>query len=276
MPKVRRSDERKFWKGLCKAFQRFIDEAKQGSGLLNGLSQQTRQFMQSKEVTAYLERLVAGMVKTLRVESAMSWREAAMKGGNGPELYRLIKNEMSGPVGARVWQIISENVAYIKTLPEEWAAYASRYAYREALKGVRPEDVEKHLRKVVPEHMARNLKCIARTECAKANAAIVQARAEYCGIKAYFWRSVNDERTRDAHSQMDGILVFYNDPPNPEALFGGRAYGNYHAGNTFNCRCYQEPVVDIRFLPDVVRVHDHGRIYTTTKGKILDKYGMIA
>ena len=275
MPAVSRHEERRFWKDLCKLFNQLIEDVKNGSGLLNGVSQEVRQFMQSDQVKRYLDRVVGRMVRMQRKVSANSWREAAYKSQDGPELYKLISAEMKGPVGTRVWQLISENSAYIRTLPEQWAKFASEYAYRETLKGRRPEDVEAELRKIIPGHMVKNLKCIARTECAKANAAIVQARAEACGIKAYFWRSVKDERSRDAHRMMDGILVFYNDPPNPEAIFGGRAYGNYHAGNTFNCRCWQEPVLDMAFLPNVVRVHDHGRIITMTKYALQDKYGKI-
>lgn len=275
MPAVSRHEERRFWKDLCKLFNQLIEDVKNGSGLLNGVSQEVRQFMQSGQVKRYLDRVVGRMVRMQRKVSANSWREAAYKSQDGPELYKLISAEMKGPVGTRVWQLISENSAYIRTLPEQWAKFASEYSYRETLKGRRPEDVEAELRKIIPGHMVKNLKCIARTECAKANAAIVQARAEACGIKAYFWRSVKDERSRDAHRMMDGILVFYNDPPNPEAIFGGRAYGNYHAGNTFNCRCWQEPVLDMAFLPNVVRVHDHGRITTMTKYALQDKYGKI-
>ncbi len=275
MPAVSRHEERKFWKDLCKLFNQLIEDVKSGSGLLNGVSQEVRQFMQSDQVKRYLDRVVGRMVRMQRKVSANSWREAAYKSQDGPELYKLISAEMKGPVGTRVWQLISENSAYIRTLPEQWAKFASEYAYRETMKGRRPEDVEAELRKIIPGHMVKNLKCIARTECAKANAAIVQARAEACGIKAYFWRSVKDERSRDAHRMMDGILVFYNDPPNPEAIFGGRAYGSYHAGNTFNCRCWQEPVLDMAFLPNVVRVHDHGRITTMTKYALQDKYGKI-
>lgn len=275
MPAVSRHEERRFWKDLCKLFNQLIEDVKNGSGLLNGVSQEVRQFMQSDQVKRYLDRVVGRMVRMQRKVSANSWREAAYKSQDGPELYKLISAEMKGPVGTRVWQLISENSAYIRTLPEQWAKFASEYAYRETLKGRRPEDVEAELRKIIPGHMVKNLKCIARTECAKANADIVQARAEACGIKAYFWRSVKDERSRDAHRMMDGILVFYNDPPNPEAIFGGRAYGNYHAGNTFNCRCWQEPVLDMAFLPNVVRVHDHGRITTMTKYALQDKYGKI-
>ena len=277
MPAVRRSEERKFYNALCKFFKRIIDDTKTGGGILKGISPADRMFMQSDQTKGFLNNLVSKMVQTVRKFSANSWREAAHKGSRGAEIHRILRNEMQGPVGAKVWQIVEENSAYIRTLPEEWAKYASQYAYRETLKGKRPEEVEKELREIIPKHMVKNLKCIARTECAKANAAIVEARAEACGIQAYIWRSVKDERSRDSHKRMDGILVFYNDPPNPEALFGDKnPYGNYHAGNTFNCRCFQEPVVDVDFLPDSIRVHDHGEIRTMSKKQIIDKYGNIA
>ena len=276
MPEVSRHEERRFWKDLCKLFNQLIEDVKNGGGILTGMSPEYRKFMQSERVQQYLDRCIGRMVRMQRKVSANSWREAAYKAQAGPELYKAISAEMKGPVGTKVWELITENAAYIKTLPEEWAKFASQYAYREALKGRRPEDVEAEMRRIIPAHMTKNLKCIARTECAKANAAIVQARAEACGIRAYIWRSVKDERSRDAHAAMDGILCFYDDPPNPEAIFGGRAYGNYHAGNTFNCRCWQQAVVDISFLPDIVRVHDHGSITTMTRAQIEKKFGKIA
>lgn len=272
MPKVRRTTERKFFNGLRKAFQSLVDRIKQGGGSMkNGLSEEVFQFMNSGQMNDYLNRLVENMVKDMRVDSAAGWKQAAAKGSRGRYIHNLIKHEMQGPVGNRVWELISENVRYIQTVPRDWSRYIVEYAYREALKGRRPEDVEAELRQIMPEHITKNLKCIARTECAKANAAIVQARAEMCDIPCYFWRSVSDERTRDSHAEMDGVLVFYDDPPSPEALHGDRSYGRYHAGNTFNCRCYQEPVVDVRFLPDVVRVHDHGKIVTMNKALLLRK-----
>ena len=278
MPSVSKQEERRFWKDLCKLFNSLVDAVKErGTSALTEDGPEYRRFMNSDKISQFLNRIIGRMVRAQRKVSASSWREAAAKSSNGRELFELISGEMKGPVGTRVQQIIAENAAFIRTLPEEWAKYVTQYAAREALKGKRPEEVEAELRKIVPEHMQRNLKCIARTECAKANAAIVEARAEMCGIRAYIWRCVKDERSRDAHRGMDGILVFYDDPPNPEALFGGaKPYGTYHAGNTFNCRCFQEPVVDISFLPDIVLVHDHGSIRRMTKKQIEKEFGRIA
>lgn len=285
MKPLPRSEENRLFRGLTKLFQSLIEGLKKGVIGMKELPEKTREFLQSKEVDDYLNRLIGRSVRNIRVTTARDWREAAAKGSNSRLIYGLMRKEMDGPVGAKVAEIISENVAYIKTLPQFWAEYAVQYAYREGLKGKRPEQVEAELRKVIPSHIAKNLKCIARTECAKAQAAITQARSEYYGIRCYFWRSVRDERSRPSHASMNGILVFYDDPPDPEALFpyqtsknGGmvKPYGNYHAGNTFNCRCYQEPVVDPMFLPDTFRYYRGGSVQSTTKAKFLRQFGKIS
>jgi len=278
MPSVRKSEEKRLFDGLKKAFSSIIEGVKEGMGA-DEIRDKAREFIDSDKFMGFIRTLVKRTTHNIRKSSANTWRQAVAKGHNGRTLYRLISNEMNGPLGSRVWEIIADNAAYISTVPQEWADYIVRYAAREALKGKRPEEVEAELRKVMPGHITKNLRCIARTECAKANAAIEQARAEMCGIKCYFWRCVKDERSRDSHIDMDGILIFYDDPPNPEALFpkkGVKPYGSYHAGNTFNCRCFQEPIVDESFLPDVFQYHRYGQIQSTTRAAFLNKFGHIA
>lgn len=287
MPAVKKSIERKFWRGLRRAFQRLIDRIKNGNGSPKTIVREIREFVNSPEFDQQVEYTVSNMVRTERKDSAKSWQIPSGHGSHGMMLRSLIRKEMAGPVGKRVQEIILENTHYIKSVPQEWAEYIVRYALNAAIDGERAESIEEKLRAIMPDKIQSKLKMIARTECAKANAAIVQARAEMCGIRAYIWRCVKDERSRGSHRAMDGVLVFYDDPPDPEALFPvgtgkyGRgkpapSYGNYHAGNTFNCRCYQQPVVDIRFLPDSIRVHDHGKIVVMTRAQIAKKYGKIA
>lgn len=277
MKPVPRSLEKSIYLSLRKLFFGMINDVR--NGFIKNIPESARQFLKSPEVDAYLNNLMGRMVRRVRIDTAKSWREAANKGSGGPLIYELMKHEMSGPVGQKVYEIISENAAYIKTVPQDWANFITKYAAREALKGKRPEEIEKELREKMPAHMTRNLKTIARTECAKANAAICEARADALGIKCYFWKSVRDERTRDSHRDMNGILIFYDDPPSPEELFPAknvRAYGHYHAGNTFNCRCYQSPVVDVRFLPDTFKYYRDGAIHQTTKAAFIKKFGKIA
>ena len=275
MTAVKKSVERKFWKWMCRFFKPLIDRIKQGV-LPSVNDPDMRRVMQSPQADEVITRKIAEMTREIRTDSARTWREAAAK-SHSTLPAEAVRKELQGPVGARIARIVADNAAYIKTLPQEWARFATQYAHREGFRGKRPEAIEAELRSIMPGHITKNLKCIARTECAKANAAINQARAESVGIRAYFWRCVNDERSRDSHRGMDGVLVFFDDPPDPEALTGtGQPYGRYHAGNTFNCRCYMEPVVDDMFLPDTCRVHDHGSIRTMTKAQIRKQFGSIA
>ena len=236
------------------------------SGMINGvgngmtkdqLQDEARKFLESDEVDRWLRTMMTKLTRRLRKASAAEMRKSLTGSTNSAELYRLIQDEMKGPVGRRVNELIAENVQYIKTVPQFWADYITKYVQRESLKGRRPESIEADLRRVMPNHMTKNLKCICRTETSKANAAIVQARAEAVGIKCYIWRTVGDERVRPSHRAMNGKVVFYSSPPNPEAIANSasngatyeKPYGAYHAGNTFNCRCWQQVIVDEKHLP---------------------------
>lgn len=274
MPPVSRALERVIYNGLKRLFFDLINDYR--NGYIKNINDVSRQFIESDEVDDYLRNLMDRMTRRIRIDTARDLRQTSVNTHNGRVIYEAMKHEMQGPVGRKIWALIADNTQYIKTLPQEWAVYASQYAAREALKGKRPEEIEKELRKVIPNHMAKNLKCIARTECAKAQSEIVQARAEAVGCKCYFWRCIGDERTREAHAMMDGILVFYDDPPNPEELFGGKSYGHYHAGNTFNCRCFQDVVVDVRFLPEAFSYYRNGAVHTTTKAAFLRQYSIAA
>lgn len=276
MKKVEKRIERKFWQDLCKVFQKLLDRVKSGKvPVLTAV----RTFTQTPEVNSFINRIVKGMITNQRVASARTWREAASKGSRGKEIYQALMKEMQGPVGQTVQNLVDNNAAYIKTIPQQWTVYVTNYIARETAKGRRPEVIEEELRRILPEHATKNLKCIARTEAAKANAAITEARSYNLGIRAYFWRCVDDERSRMSHKAMDGILVFYDQPPNPEQLFplhGVKPYGRYHAGNTFNCRCWQEPIVDDHFLPDEMRVYVNGKIQRMTRKQLLTAFGHIA
>ena len=274
MPPVSRADEKMLYNGLRRLFFDLINDYRNGH--IKDIAKASREFLQSDEVDQYIRKLMDRMTRRIRIDTARAMKDQSQFTHNGRLIYEAMKHEMQGPVGRRIWEIVADNAQYIKTLPEEWASYASKYAAREALKGKRPEQIEEELRRVIPAHMAKNLKCIARTECSKAQSAITQARAEAIGCKCYFWRCVGDERTRDSHAAMDGILVFYDDPPSPEELFGGKAYGHYHAGNTFNCRCFQEVVVDTRFLPEVFSYYRAGAVHTVTRATFIKRFGNVA
>jgi len=253
--------ENLFGRKLYGAFQNLVNRILKGKVPVESAM---RDFVFSKEADEYIEKAVSNMVNGQRVGSAKAWRDLAQRRSEiGREITEYIKNEMKGSVGRRVGELVSENTQYIKTLPAQWAEYASKMAFRMTVEGKRPEEIEAELRKNIPAHMQKNLKTIARTESAKANAAIAQARSEDIGIPCYVWRTCRDERVRLSHQRMEGVVCFWNNPPSPEGQ------GFYHPGGTYNCRCYAEPIIDARSLPNGVKVWMNGGIERLSKKKIM-------
>lgn len=261
MFRVPKRIENLFGKKLFGAFQTLVNRITRGNV---PVEKAMRDFVFSKEADEYIDRAINNMIQQQRVGSAKSWRDMAQRrSAIGREITEYIKHEMSGSVGRRIGELVSENSQYIKTLPAQWADYASKKAFQMTVEGKRPPEIEAELRKVIPAHMQKNLKTIARTESAKANAAIAQARAEDVGIPCYIWRTCRDERVRLSHQRMDGVVCFWNNPPSPENQ------GFYHPGGTYNCRCFAEPIIDSRSLPSGVRVWNNGRIETMSKKKVM-------
>jgi SPP1 gp7 family putative phage head morphogenesis protein len=108
-------------------------------------------------------------------------------------------------------------------------------------------------------------KMIARTETSRYSTALTEMRATSIGADWYVWRAVGDFRTRKGHKHMNRVLVNWSDPPSPEKLTGEKAYGEYHAGETFNCRCYPEVVLDLDDVNFPAKVYWKGKIQTMKK-----------
>ena len=240
MFRVPKRIENLFGRRIASAFQNLVNRIVKGN---KPVEQEIRDFTLSKEMQKYIDTSVSKMINEQRVTSGGSWAEAARRKKTARQIVDYTKHEMKGRVGQRVAELVQDNSTYIKSLPTKWADRASQIAFKMSLEGKRPEAIEAELRKQIPKEMQRNIKTIARTEAAKANAAIAQARAEDCGIKCYIWRTCDDERVRRSHQFMKGVVCFWNDPPAPE---GGE---RYHPGGTYNCRCYAEPVFDKDQLP---------------------------
>lgn len=255
--------EKIFGQRLGQAFQRLMNRVRNGK---MSVEQALRDFVFSKEADDYIDSAINKMIEEQRVGSGKSWMDMARQRSEvGKEIYQYIKHEMDGSVGRRVAELVSDNSQYIKTLPSQWAEYASKYALQETIKGKRPEQIEAELRKVIPERMQKNLKTIARTESAKANAAIAQARAEDIGIPMYRWRTCKDERVRKSHQRMEGVVCFWINPPAPEGA------DHYHPGGIYNCRCYAEPIISSRELPRTVKVWNGDRVMMMSKKNIMQK-----
>ncbi len=219
----------------------------------------------------YCQEIALKMVTSVYQKTEGNWRKAAEQNTKGREIYEALKKEKQNVLMENVIQkLIEQNATLIKTLPLDIASDITKYIEKETTKGRRAEELVQEIKIKFPEKTKANAKCIARTEISKAQSALTKTRAEILNIQWYIWRTSQDERVRNAHKHMEGVLVSWKDPPSPEQLSKSKyQYGKYHAGEIFNCRCYAEPIVDIRFVKFPRKVYYNGRIVRMTKAEFL-------
>ena len=270
---VRRRLEREFESGIMRIYRRILQKA--STLTWNQLMAYLKSISLSQAVAKLAENLARRMVTLSRVQNMRDWRAAARQGSMGREIYKALRNEMSGALDLTANSIVKENAKLISSVPREVAERVTKDMLDRYQSGLRYEDYVPELMKKVPTLMRDRAKLIARTEAAKANEAMTEVRSRNLGINCYIWRSSHDERVRHTHDMMDGALVFWDYPPDPEAFFGkGSQFGPYHAGCCPNCRCYCEPVVDMQWLPDRLQVSANGqKPVSMTRREIIERWG---
>jgi SPP1 gp7 family putative phage head morphogenesis protein len=152
----------------------------------------------------------------------------------GRDLRREVRE---APLGTDVRRLLEEQVHYITSIPLEAARRVQALTVEYATGGRRYEDLVPMIMRS-GEVSVNRATLIARTETAKAQAAVTQARAQYVGAEAYVWRTVRDRDVRPAHKRLEGRVFKWDDPPVAEDS-GQR----HHPGAFPNCRCFAEPVI---------------------------------
>lgn len=135
-------------------------------------------------------------------------------------------------LGPRIEAFTKENVALIRSIPEEALGQVERLVTRGLAQGARWEDMAADIadRLDVAESRAA---LIARDQVGKFYGVVNQARQQDLGITTYVWRTANDERVRDEHAAREGKSFDWKDPPE-----------DGHPGISINCRCTAEPDIE--------------------------------
>lgn len=157
---------------------------------------------------------------------------------NSKAMGQLLKlNVAEKNVGQVAAKLMAEQVALIKSIPERAGIRAQKLSMEAVYNGGRASEIATALMNSTKVSESQAL-LIARTEVARANASITEARATAVGSKWYIWRTTMDGAERDSHAKMNGKHVEYAKPP---TLTDGTTG---HAGTFPNCRCYQDVQFD--------------------------------
>ena len=179
----------------------------------------------------WAERVVGNLLKDVNRTNKKSWESTSAR--IGAQLKRTMEETAVGDVMKLIQR---RQVELIKSLPIEAGLRAQKLSQEAVMGGKRADEVAAELARSgeVTESRAT---LIARTEIAKANAALTQARAEYVGTDHYIWRTAEDGDVRESHAVMNGKIFRFDDPPYVEGE------GNHGPGEFPNCRCFAEPVI---------------------------------
>jgi SPP1 gp7 family putative phage head morphogenesis protein len=207
----------------------------------------------SKTLTKWSNQTVATMFYNVDKDNKKKWDKLSAK------MSQELKKELSRPP-EKAWmqKYMDDNVGFIKSMPIDAAKRVHKLIKENQYVGLRSTDLIDEIMRIggMSENKA---KMIARTETSRYSTALTEMRATSIGADWYIWRAVGDFRTRSSHKHMNRVLVSWNDPPSPEKLSGEKAYGEYHAGETFNCRCYPEVLILSSDISWPAKVYFNGR-----------------
>lgn len=171
------------------------------------------------------------MVADVARRNERMWKEV------GKEMGRGIRDELKrSPQAAIYHDLQRENVELITSIPKKAADRVQQLTQEALSTGRRAESISREI--MASEKVSKSkARLIARTEVARAQATLTQARAMQAGSEGYIWRTSTDADVRDTHKAMEGKYVRWDSPPKTD-----KSLDPYHAGCGPNCRCYAEPI----------------------------------
>ena len=139
----------------------------------------------------------------------------------------------------------AENVALIKDLSDSYLTKIEGIVQRGVRGGIGTKTIAADIQATTGVS-TRRATLIARDQVSKLNGAITQHRQRKNGIDYYIWSTSGDERVRDSHILMDGLLCRWDDPtvysPDNGKTWVPRSGERLHPQEPVQCRCIASPV----------------------------------
>lgn len=134
----------------------------------------------------------------------------------------------------RLQAFTAENVALIKSIPQAYFDDVEKGVIAGMREGVRHEDLAANVEERFGVSQSRAV-LIARDQTNKFVANLSRARHQELGLTRYRWRTLDDNRVRDEHEELEGEIFEYAGGGHPE---------EGHPGDAVGCRCRDEPVFE--------------------------------
>jgi SPP1 gp7 family putative phage head morphogenesis protein len=252
-PKYPKNFERDYYRVLRAVVRRLKSATNNNIPML---AYSLRQDDDSTVTDAFVQAILAELLKSMTVEEAISELELILAGVSSV----VDANVISAFAEAVSVDVFLNDSALLDTVKAEWKAQQGRLVdsivntYIEKLqiivsnavqRGTAMSEVKEEI-KVLLNTTEKRAKFIARNEVGNLNGIITMRRQVDCGIGVYQWSSSHDERVRPSHAEMDGKYFYWNSDKVGE-INGIKVYPapKYHPCMDYNCRCVALPVIDL-------------------------------
>ena len=145
------------------------------------------------------------------------------------------------PETKMAWQ--DENYRLLKNLGESYIQRVNLAVEEAVTSGMSPAQLAKKLNRISDITTKSRANLIARDQIGKLNGQVTQARMKAVNLELYEWSTSADERVRDSHSVLEGMICRWD---NPKRFFrdGGKSWedrpaswSQAHSGQDIQCRC---------------------------------------
>ena len=162
------------------------------------------------------------------------------------------------PVSAPWWDDMKkswaeDNYTLITSNAKNYVSKINTLTEQAIVNGLSPMKLKEEIKKATESLSDKHCKLLARDQMGKLNGQITEAQMTEVGLDMYVWSTSYDDRVRDSHAVMEGLLCTWDDAsicsydngktwvPRPADAV------DLHPGQDIQCRC-----VALAFYPELV------------------------
>ena len=197
----------------------------------------------AEAITPWAESVAKRMVAEVNARNKLTWRKAT--NNMSMEMSRIAHSE---PTEQLMRELLARQVTYIKSIPgeaalkiQELGRIHEEITIPAVVEGSRPERLEDAVKRIAT-WTGNRPRLIARTEVARTQEVLTEARARRIDSPGYYWVSARDFNVREDHVRLDresrnGTIFSWDDPPVAE-----KSGERHHPGCFPNCFTGDTPI----------------------------------
>lgn len=147
---------------------------------------------------------------------------------------------------------VEDNYTLITSNAKNYVSKINTLTEQAIVNGMSPGQLKKEILSATESLSDKHCKLLARDQMGKLNGQITQAQMEEIGLDMYVWSTAFDDRVRDSHAVMEGLLCRWDDA-SVCSYDGGKTWVprpsnavQLHPGQDIQCRC-----VGLAYYPEL-------------------------